>query len=126
MPMANARYYFLASLILLITVWLFPGAAGGQGRLPVPQTQVKTLPPSVTPKPVPSAYPPPKGIAVSGTLSAVGPRIDTSQMQFDPPKTINVQNSLAAVGPRIDTSGMTFDPPKGISVATPLTAVGPR
>jgi hypothetical protein len=129
------KYYLPIFLILLAAVFLYSEKAQSGDRLPsgtaiikskpaqtLPQPQVKTLPPTSTSGAVSS----PKTITAGTTLTAIGPRIDTSGMAFDPPKSINVQATLSAMGPRIDTSSMPFDPPKNISVGTPLTAVGPR
>jgi hypothetical protein len=163
--MKTVKYYFLSALAVLFYLSLSFGIAGSAERLPAtsplikdgqkkvtPKAPVKSFPSAVTAVAAPSAYPPPKGIFVSGTLSAVGPRVDTSQIQLNRPKSINIQNSLSAIGLRIDTStillgppkslniqgtlsaiglridtsAILFDPPKNITVTTPLTGVGPR
>jgi hypothetical protein len=139
MTKKSMKYCLPVFLVLLIAVFLYPGEARSVDRLPsgttiiknkpvqtIPQPQVKTLPSTATSGAVPSADISPKTITAGTTLTAVGPRIDTSGMAFDPPKSINVQAMLSATGPRIDTSSMPFDPPKSIAVGTSLTAVGPR
>ena len=139
MSMRNAKYYFMGAVKLLIGLSLSFSVAMSAERLPttspiindgqkkvVPNAQVKSVPSTVTAGASPSAYPHPKGILVSGTLSAVGPRVDTSQITLNPPKSINIRNSLSAIGPRIDTSVILLDPPKSLNIQGTLLAIGPR
>jgi hypothetical protein len=39
---------------------------------------------------------------------------------------LNIQDTLSAIGPRIDTSFISLDPPKNITTTTPLKGEGPR
>ena len=139
MSMKTAKYYFLSAVALMVGLSLSFGIAESAERLPVtspvinagqkkviPNAQVKSLPSSVTAGASSSVYPPPKGIFVSGTLSAVGPRVDTSQLTLNPPKSINIRNSLSAIGPRVDTSMISFDPPKSLNIQGTILAIGPR
>ena len=138
MSMKTAKYYFVGAITLLVGLSLSLGVAESEGfpmrsatinagqKKVVPQAQVKSVPSSVTAGTLPSAYPPPKGIFVSGTLSAVGPRVDTSQLPLNPPKSINIRNSLSAIGPRVDTSMISFDPPKSLNIQGTISAIGPR
>jgi len=138
MSMKTAKYYFVGVITLLVGLSLSLGVAESEGipmrsatinagqKKVVPQAQVKSVPSSVTAGASSSVYPPPKGIFVSGTLSAVGPRVDTSQLKFNPPKSINIRNSLLAIGPRVDTSTILLDPPKALNVQGTLSAIGSR
>lgn len=138
MLMTNAKYYFVGAVTLLVGLSLSLSVAESEGipmrsatintgqKKVIPQAQVKSVPSSVTAGTSPSAYPPPKGISVSGGLSAVGPRVDASQLTLNPPKSINIQNSLSAIGPRIDTSTILSDPPKTLNIQDTLSAIGPR
>jgi hypothetical protein len=139
MSITTTKYYLLSAVTLLVGLSLSfsvaesaerlsttsPAIKDGQKKV-VPQVQVKSLPSSVIAGASPSAYPPPKGIFVSGTLSAVGPKVDTSQLTINPPKSISIQNSLSAIGPRIDTSTILLDPPKSLNIQGTLSAIGPR
>jgi hypothetical protein len=139
MSMRKAKHYFAGAVTLLFGLSLAFGIVQSAERVPatspvikggqkkvVPGTQVKSLPSAVTAGNSSSAYPPPKAVFVSGTLSAIGPGVDTSQITLNPPKSINIRNSLSAIGPRIDTSTISFDPPKYLNIQSTLLAVGPR
>ena len=138
MSMKTAKYYFVGAVTLLVGLSLSLSVAESEGipmrsatinagqKKVVPQAQVKSVPSSVTAGASPSAYLPPKGIFVSGTLSAVGPRVDASQLTLNPPKSINIRNSLSAIGLRIDTSTISLDPPKSLNIQSSLSAIGPR
>jgi hypothetical protein len=134
--MENAKNSFMGAVTLLVGLSLSYGVAESAERLPVatpvinggqkmvvPDLQ-KSFPSASTAVVLPPAYSPPKVIFVSGTLSAVGPRVDTSpQRALNPPKSANGTKSHSGFGSHNDIS---FDPPKNITVTTPLTAVGPR
>jgi hypothetical protein len=137
--MTTTKHYLLSAVSLLVALSLSFGISESAERLPatspvikdgqkkvIPNPRVKSFPSAVTAGASSSVYPPPKGIFVSGTLSAVGPRVDTAQLTLNPPKSINIRNSLSAIGPRVDTSAISFDPPKYLNIQGTLSAIGLR